>query len=302
MDMSVDLAPSRPGTLVLKNPVLAGGMAYGYGREMARLVDLQSLGGLVTRVTTPRPRGGSGPPRMAPASGGVVMGTAPNPGLNAALRDSTRLWAQWDLPVILAVAGQSAAECATMAAQLEGVAGVAALALDLSLEPEPGRPPAGYDAAEAWILVHALREAWPLPLLVRLPYLVPGLAEVASAVALAGADAVLVTASPPALSFDVKERRLRVRGGLAGAAVLPLILHCVEQVAGAAPGVPVVAGAGVATGEDAAACMLAGASAVEVDAAALSDPRAPLTVLAELKANLEECGCRSAADMVGKCR
>jgi dihydroorotate dehydrogenase (NAD+) catalytic subunit len=302
MDMSVDLAPARPGMLVLKNPVLAGGAAFGYGREMARLVDLPSLGGLVTRVTTLRPQGGGAPPRMAPAASGVVMAAAPNPGLRAALRDNARQWSQWDLPVILAVAGQSAADCATMAAQLEGVAGVAALALDLSVEPEPGRPPAGFDAAEAWLMVRALRDAWPLPLLVRLPYCVPGLAEVASAVVLAGADAVMVTASPPALNYDVRARRVCVRGGLAGPAVLPLILHCVDQAARALPGVPLVAGAGAATGEDAAACLLAGATAVEVDVAALADPRAPLTVLAELKLILAEWGRGSVAEMVGKCR
>lgn len=298
----MDLAPTRPGRLVLKNPVLAGGAAFGYGREMSRLVDLAGLGGLVTRVTTLRPQGGSAPPRMAPAASGVVMAPPPNPGLRAVLRDYARYWARWDLPVMLAVAGQSAADCATMAAALEGVAGVAALALDLSVEPEPGRGPAGYDAAEAWLMVRALREAWESPLLVRLPYCVPGLAEVASAVVLAGADAVMVTAPPPALSVGVTGRRARVRGGLLGSAVLPMILHCVDQVSRAAPGVPLVAGAGVASGEDAMACLLAGASAVEIDAAALADPRAPLAVLSGLQRIVEGSGCRSAAEFVGKGR
>ena len=134
--------------------------AIGYGRELMRLVDLGTLGALVTRVTTLHREPGSLPPRLAGTAAGVLIGPPPNPGLRAVVREYAPTWATWPLPVILAVAGQSPAEYARIGSQVDGeTGGGRAGAGPVSSQPEPGRPHAGWDPAEAWQAVHALREA-----------------------------------------------------------------------------------------------------------------------------------------------
>ena len=301
VDLSVDIAPGRAGTLALRNPVMVAG-PVGYGRELARQADLSGLGALVTRVTTLQRRAGSSPPRLAGTPAGALMGQAPNPGLRAVLREHAAAWAAWPLPVILAVAGQSAGEYARIGAQVEGEPGVAGLELDLSAPPEPGRPAAGWDPAEAWQLVHAMREACSLPLLARLPWSGPLLVEVARAAILAGADALTLIAPLPGLLVDTRRRKVALAGDLAGPALLPLVLACLHEVHQALPEATLVAAGGIRTGEDAAACLLAGATAVQVDAALLGDPRAPLTVMAGLEAYCREMGITEIKAMVGTAR
>ena len=301
VNLSVDLAPKRPGSLVLRNPVLAAG-AIGYGREFMRQVDLGTLGALVTRVTTLQRQPGSPPPRLVGTPAGVLIGQPPNPGLRAVVREYAPTWATWPLPVILAVAGQSPAEYARIGGQVDGEPGVAGLELDLTAPPEPGKPAAGWDPAEAWQAVHAVREACSLPVLVKLPWSGPALVEVARAAVLAGADALTLVAPLPGLAVDVARRTVAAAGGLAGPAVLPLVLSCLREVSAALPEVPLVAADGVWTGEDAVACLLAGATAVQVDSAVLSDPRAPLQVLAGLGDYTREKGITEIREIVGAAR
>lgn len=299
-DLRVDLAPKRPGALVLRNPVIAAGF-FGYGREFMRQADsgaFGALGALVTRETTLQRSPGMAP-RLAVTPAGVLAGDSPNAGLRAVLRDHAPAWAAWPLPVILAVAGQSAGEYARIGVQVEGEPGVAGLQLDLSLPPEPGRPAAGWDPAEAWLLVHALRETTTLPVVVRLPWSGPALVEVARAAALAGADALALVSPLPGLAVGAGARRVTLAGGIHGPALLPLVLRSLRETAQAKIDVPLVAADGVLTGEDAAECLMVGASAVMVGAAALRDPRAPAQVLSGLVDFCNSRGIREIKSMVG---
>ena len=143
VNLSVDLAPTRPGSLVLRNPVLAAG-AIGYGREFMRQVDLGTLGALVTRVTTLQRQPGAPPPRLVGTPAGVLIGQRAQPRPARRRCASTRPpGPRWPLPVILAVAGQSPAEYARIGGQVDGEPGVAGLELDLSAPPEPGHRPPG---------------------------------------------------------------------------------------------------------------------------------------------------------------
>jgi dihydroorotate dehydrogenase (NAD+) catalytic subunit len=254
---------------------------YDYGKQFTRLLDLGRLGALVTRGTTLRPQAGQSPPRLAPAPAGVLHHLArPNPGVRAVIRDYAPLWAAWALPVIVSIAGRDAGEYAALGAALDGVPGVAGLEADLSCPAaEANGEPFGYDAALSWQVIHGLRQTCTLPILAKLPLRLPGMVQVAQAVTLAGADAVTLVSPLPALSMDVDRRRVGLRGELSGPALRPVALRCLFDVALALPHVPLVGVGGIATGEDAVAYLLAGASAVQVGAAALADPRAPLVVL-----------------------
>lgn len=300
MELNVDLAPGRPGALALRNPIMAAG-PVGYGREFMRLAGMETVGALVTQITTLQRHAGSPTPRLAATAAGALVGQAPNPGLPAVLRDRSDIWAGWAPLVILAVCGRSPDEYAIIGSQVEGEAGIAGLEMDLSGPPEPGRPHAGWDPAEAWLAVRAMRQASTLPILARLPWSGPALIEVARAAALAGADALTLVASPPGLSIDVEGGRIEMAGGLTGPALLPLVLHCLRQVSRELE-VPLVAGDGVSSGADAMACLLAGATAIQVNSAALGDPRAAVRVLAELTECGQQMGLSALQAVIGTAR
>jgi dihydroorotate dehydrogenase (NAD+) catalytic subunit len=257
----MDLAPNNPYGLALRSPAVAAAGCFGYGVEYARAVDLAQVGAVVTRTTTLQPARPARPPRLIETPGGVLcVGRWPNPGLRAVVERHAPVWATWETPVILSVAAETPGECGQLAGAVEGVEGIAAL--ELSLPDAPAR---------ALGLLRAARAATHLPLLAKLPALDPEpLAELARALAGAGADALTVSPWPPALQID-PESGERLEGRLSGPALLPLALRLVAAVAAAAP-VPVLGGGGAASPADARRFLAAGASAVQIGAALLVDP------------------------------
>jgi dihydroorotate dehydrogenase (NAD+) catalytic subunit len=315
MQLTVNLAPGRPGGLILKNPIMTAAGPYGYGKELSRLTNLTDLGALVTRGVTLHAQAGGAPPRLEAAPAGVLHRVGrPNPGLRAVIRDYGDLWAAWasaGLPVIVNIAGQTASECATMGALLDGAPGVAAVEMDLAIPVESAWTPdddgrqeaaerlVGHDPALARQYILALRDTCSLPLLVKLPPRLPGLSQVVQAVAQAGADAVTLCAAWPALSIGPDGRREVKIASLSGPAVRPLALRCLWEVARTLPGLPLVASGGVETGADAAAFLMAGATAVQVGAASLLEPLAPLRVLGGLESYLQKEGITDIQNLVG---
>jgi dihydroorotate dehydrogenase (NAD+) catalytic subunit len=266
----IDLAPNNPYGLTLSSPVLTAAGCFGYGVEYARLVEIERIGAIVTSSTTAQRRRTARPPRLAETPAGVLAtGPWPNPGLDRVVERYAPIWAAWRTPVLLSIVGASPAEYAAIAAALEGVEGIAGLELNLA------------DQAErAAAIVAATRAATQLPLLAKLPPLETGLAELARAVAAAGADAITACAGPRALTIDAHGER--IEGMLCGPALRPLALRRVAEVA-AAVEVPVIGCGGIATAEDARQVLAAGARAVQLGAALLADPGAAARIADELR-------------------
>lgn len=185
-----------------------------------------------------------------------------------------------------------------MGALLDGAPGVAGVELDLAVPVEPPQQAGddaflasealvGHDAALAWQFVHALRDTCCLPMLAKLPPRLPGLAQVVEAVSHAGADAVTLCAPWPAASPGLDGGHSLRAAALSGPAIRPLVLRCLWEVARTRPSLPLVASGGVETGRDVVAYLLAGATAVQVGAAGLMDPLAPLHVLSGLESHLQ---------------
>jgi dihydroorotate dehydrogenase (NAD+) catalytic subunit len=272
--MPIDLAPNNPYGLTLRRPILAAAGCFGYGVEYARLVDIAGMGAIVTRTTTLHGRRATRPPRLIETPAGLLaIGDWPNPGLARVIDRHAPVWAGWETPVLLSVAGASPEEYAAFAAALEGVEGIAGLELNL----------AAHLGAAARVVAGA-RAATQLPLLAKLP---PSegayrdLAELARSIADAGADAIVAIGSPRGMALDPQSGE-RVEGWLSGPALRPLALALVADVA-AAVSVPVIGCGGIATADDARQFLAAGAAAVQIGAALLPDPGAAARIGGELE-------------------
>jgi dihydroorotate dehydrogenase (NAD+) catalytic subunit len=303
MNLAIELAPGHKQGLHLQNPVLAAAGPCGYGREYAKLAQLDRLGALVTRTTTLRPRRGHAQPRLVEAPAGLLHDLGlPNPGVRAVIRELAPIWARGTLPVIVSVTAtnpdERVAEFAALAEWLEGVPGVAGLELNLAaLPPSVGSLLA--DIPYASESVAAARSATSLPLIAKLPPLAE-IVALAEAVVAAGVNAVSLIAPLPGLHIDLRDRR-PLRGGLSGPAIRPVALRLVYEVAGAVE-VPVIGIGGIATAEDALQFLLAGATAVQVGSAIFANPRAAVDVVEGIEAFLAQQGLADVRAIIGAAR
>ena len=288
LDLTVDLGRG----LRLRSPVLVASGTFGYGFD-APQVDRAVLGAIVTKGTTLRPREGNAPNRIAETPSGMLNAIGlQNPGVDHVARVYAPLWASWDLPVIVNVAGDAVDEYVAVAGRLDGVPGIAGLELNISCPNVANGLQFGIDPDLAAELTHAVRNVTQLPLLVKLTPNVTDIVAVARAVEDAGADALSAINTYAGMAIDVRRRRpvlSRGSGGLSGPAIKPLALHAVWQVTEAVR-IPVIGIGGIATPGDALEFMLAGAAAVQLGTVNYVRPEAAREVHDGIAGYLEEHG------------
>jgi dihydroorotate dehydrogenase (NAD+) catalytic subunit len=303
VDLSVDLAPTRPGALVLRTPVLAAAGAFGYGLEYVGIVDFDELGAICTRGTTLKPRSGNPPPRMTETPAGLLNAIGlQNPGIDAVLERYAARWAGWPVPVIVNVGAESAEDFVALARKLDGQPGVAAIELNLSC-PNSARGGLQFalDPAAAGQITAAVRRATDLPLLVKLSPAALDVREIARAVEDAGADAITAVNTLPGLAMDRQMRAPLLRGaygGLSGPALKPVALRVVYEVAQAVD-IPIVAAGGVGSLEDVLDFLFAGACAVQVGTALFADSGLPVQLVDDLDGYCRELGHGTHRELVG---
>jgi len=288
LDLTVDLGRG----LRLRSPVLVASGTFGYGFD-APQVDRAVLGAIVTKGTTLRRREGNAPNRIAETPSGMLNAIGlQNPGVDHVARVYAPLWASWDLPVIVNVAGDAVDEYVAVARRLDGVPGIAGLELNISCPNVANGLQFGIDPDLAAELTHAVRNVTQLPLLVKLTPNVTDIVAVARAVEDAGADALSAINTYAGMAIDVRRRRpvlSRGSGGLSGPAIKPLALHAVWQVTEAVR-IPVIGIGGIATPGDALEFMLAGAAAVQLGTVNYVRPEAAREVHDGIAGYLEEHG------------
>jgi dihydroorotate dehydrogenase (NAD+) catalytic subunit len=272
--------------------VLLASGTFGYGFD-APQVDRAVLGAIVTKGTTLRPRDGNAPNRIAETASGMLNAIGlQNPGVDHVARVYAPLWASWDVPVIVNVAGDSVEEYVAVVRRLDGVPGIAGLELNISCPNVANGLQFGVDPELAAELTSAVRAATRLPLMVKLTPNVTDIVTVARAVEDAGADAVSAINTYVGMAIDVRRRRpvlSRGSGGLSGPAIKPLALHAVWQVASAVR-IPVVGIGGISTAGDALEFLLAGAAAVQLGTVNYVRPEAAREVHDGIAAYLKEHG------------
>jgi len=262
----IELAPRHKFGLPIASPVMPAAGAFGYGDTYHDLVDLRALGALVTNPVSLNPREAARGQRIAVHGEHFIAHTGlPNPGVQRVLRQYRQMWERLPIPVIVHLIATSPAETAKAAERLAGIPNVVGIELGLIDSITPQR---------ALSLLDAARAEGDLPVIVRVPFnsvdmLAPRLAE-------GGADALTIAAPPRAVLpvADVlgdEEAVHYIRGRLYGPALLPLLLNTLARWRSKLP-VPVIACGGIATLQDAIACLELGATAVQIDALLWRDP------------------------------
>ena len=254
-------------------------------------------GAMLPKTTTPSARAGNPPPRVAETPAGMVNSIGlQNPGVERFLQDLDAF--DLGVPLFVSVAGDTVAEFAALCERLAGDDRIAAVELNLSCpNVECGGLIFCATPASAEEVVAACRAVAPgKPIFAKLTN--EGVVENARAAQAAGADALTVINTLPALTIDAHRQKVLVRGGLSGPAIKPVALRAVYEVAGVVE-VPVIGSGGVVSGLDVAEFMLAGATAVQVGTA--SFVRDPREILDEFSAYLREAGL-GAAELTGGLR
>ncbi len=296
------LATSLCG-VALRNPVLAASGTFGYGVEFERQVDLNALGGLVVKGLSREPMEGNPPPRLWETQAGMLNSVGlQNIGVRAFVRDKLPLLARFQTAVFANVFGYSTEDYVEVVRVLESAEGLAGYELNVSC---PNTRHGGiYFSSDPALLaevVESVKRVARRPVIVKLSPNVAAIEPLAKAAESSGADAISLVNTFVALAVDARARRPRLGagfGGLSGPAIKPIALRLVCQAAQAVK-IPVIGLGGIATGEDAAEFLVAGASAVEVGTATFWDPAVPLRIARELSRFLHEQGIRNVREIVG---
>jgi dihydroorotate dehydrogenase (NAD+) catalytic subunit len=289
--------------VVLKTPVLAASGTFGYGVEFEKLVDLNSLGGIVVKGLSREPIEGNQPPRLYETASGMINSIGlQNIGVRAFAKEKLPLLARWDTAIFANIFGYRTEDYAEVVRVLEDQPGVAGYELNVSC---PNTSHGGiYFSSDPALLaevVTAVKKVARRPVIVKLSPNVSAIEPVARAAEQSGADALSLVNTFVALAIDARTRRSRIGagfGGLSGPAIKPLALRMVYQAAQAVK-IPVVGLGGVATGMDAAEFLIAGATAVEVGTATFWDPQSPARIAGELAEFLAQENIAKAADLIG---
>jgi len=272
--------------VALRNPVLAASGTFGYGVEFERLVDLNALGGLVVKGLSREPIEGNPAPRLYETHGGMINSIGlHNIGVRAFVSEKLPALAKLRTAVFANVFGYETEDYVEVVRVLEDHAGLAGYELNVSC---PNTSHGGIyfssDPALLAAVVTAVKQVAGRPVIVKLSPNVSAIEPLARAAGESGADAISLVNTFIALAIDARTRRPRIGarfGGLSGPAIKPIALRMVYQAAGAVK-IPVIGMGGIATGEDAAEFLVAGATAVQVGTATFWDPRSPLRIAQEL--------------------
>lgn len=270
-----------------QNPVLLAAGTAGFGREVAGVIALDALGGLVTKAVSLEPRAGNPAPRVAETWGGMLnsVGLA-NPGLEAVRREHLP-WLRAHLArarVVVNVVGHTVEDFVAVVVGLADEAGITAFELNVSC-PNVSRGGLEFGADDAVLgdLVRRAREATDRPLVVKLSPVLPAPGRTAALAAAAGADGFTCVNTLPAWLHDPRgaPRLGNGGGGLSGPPLLPVGVRMTRAVV-EETGCPVIGAGGIRCGADAWQYLRAGAALVAVGTAALADPRAPERIVKEL--------------------
>lgn len=288
----------------LDNPVMAASGTFGYGYEMARLYDINCLGTFSFKGTTLKPRYGNPLPRIAECPGGMINSIGmQNPGVDAVIEEELPKLAKCLHKKVMAnIGGDSEEEYVLTAEKLDKCPQVGWLELNLSCpNVARGGMAMGTDERTAASVVAAVKERVKKPVIVKLSPNVTDITAIAGACEGAGADGLTLINTLLGMRIDLKTRKpvtANKMGGFSGPAIFPVALRMIYQVYETVD-IPIVGAGGVSTASDVIEMLLAGATAVQVGAANLTDPWACRNIVRDLPEEMKKYGIDEIRDITG---
>jgi len=297
-DMSVELAGIK-----MRNPVMTASGTFGYGAEFGDYMDLESIGAMITKGLSLRPKAGNATPRIVETPGGMLNAIGlQNVGVDAFISQKLPYLSRVATPVIVNLYGNTLEEYGEVASRLDGLDGVAGIEVNISCpNVKQGGIVFGTDPQAAREVVRLVKKNTSKPVIVKLSPNVTDVVLMAKACADAGADALSLINTLTGMAIDLERRRpvlSNVTGGLSGPAIKPVALRMVWQVAKSVQ-LPIIGIGGIMNARDALEFILAGATAVEVGTASFLDPSAAQTIAREMEQYLVDHNIESVASMIG---
>ncbi|MEI6210010.1 MAG: dihydroorotate dehydrogenase [bacterium] len=297
-DTSINIAGIR-----MKNPVTVASGTFGYGKEYAHLIDPRLLGAITVKGIRLQPWEGNPLPRHVEVPGGMVNAIGlQGPGVDGFIRDYLPFLRETGVPVIVNIWGTSVEEYAEVAARFEDVEGIAGLEVNISCpNVKEGGASFGADPRTVSTLVAAVRRRTRLPLIPKLAPNVPNIRPYALAAAEAGANALSLINTIPAMVINIETRRPVLSnkvGGLSGPAIHPVAVKLVWD-ASQAVRIPIIAMGGITGPEQAIEFLIAGATAVAVGTATFIDPGTVLRVITGIEDYLVRHQMKSVTELTG---
>lgn len=276
--------------IALTNPVIAASGTFGYGLEFRDLMDLRALGGIVVKGLSKDPIDGNAAPRLWEAEQGMINSVGlQNIGVRAFVREKLPVLSTAGTKVFANIFGYAAEDYLEVVRVLEDSEGLAGYELNVSC---PNTKHGGIffsnDPEALSELIASVKRVARRPVVVKLSPNVARIEPLAVAAEQSGADAISLVNTFISLAIDARTRKPRIGagfGGLSGPAIKPIALRMVYQASRAVK-IPVIGMGGIASGEDAAEFLIAGATAVEVGTATFWDPTAPRRIARELESFL----------------
>lgn len=293
------------GAVRLRNPILAASGTFGYGLEFAHLVNLERLGGFVTKGLSLEPIEGAPPPRLCETPSGMLNAVGlQNVGVQAFIADKLPLLQKYNTQVVVNVFGYCVEDYTGVIRRLEDAEGIAAYELNISCpNVKKGGMQFGTDPVlVAEVVGTARRAAVSRPLWIKLSPLVSDISLIAKAATEAGADALTIANTYPAMAIDFRSGKSRIgnpTGGLSGPAIKPVTLRLVYEVRKTVE-TPILGLGGVETVQDVLDYVTVGASAVQVGTASFSDPKVSEGLTAGLERALLELNCNDINTLRGR--
>lgn len=291
------------GSLSLKNPVMTASGTFGYGEEFADFINLERLGGYIVKGTTLEPREGNPYPRMVETPSGMLNAVGlQNKGVDYFINNIYPRIRQVDSKLIVNVSGAGIEDYVGVCERLNERTEIEAIEVNISCpNVKQGGMAFGTTCNGAAAVTRAVRDAFKGTVIVKLSPNVTDIVEIAKAVEAEGADAVSLINTLMGMAIDVERQRpylSTITGGLSGAAVRPVAVRMVWQVAKTI-GIPVVGLGGIMNGKDAMEFILAGARAIEVGTANFIDPAISVRIVDYMEDYCNRHGVKDINELVG---
>ncbi|MBE6212109.1 MAG: dihydroorotate dehydrogenase [Rikenellaceae bacterium] len=298
-DLSVELCG-----VALDNPVIPASGTFGFGKEMAEVYDINILGSISFKGTTRDARFGNPTPRIAECPSGLINSVGlQNPGVDAVIaHELPELRKIFRKPIIANISGFSIEEYVECCSKLDKEEQVAILEVNISCpNVHNGGMAFGTSPESAAAVTRAVKAVTTKPVFIKLSPNVTDIVAIAKACEEAGADGITLINTMLGMRIDIARRKPVIAnkmGGFSGAAIFPIAVRMVYQVAHAVK-IPVIGCGGVATAEDVVEMMMAGATGVQVGAENLRNPYACKEIIEELPYVMERLGIEKLSDIIG---